>query len=142
MADKSKVADADLSYLAGLIDGEGCFRIEKKPGKDKPSFTAKLVIAMGGPVVPTLHARLGIGTIYFKKPQRANWRGLWVWTLGKADLWPVLPKLIPLLIGKAVQATAVLEVFEMQGFHAGRGSGEHECEAALVTLREANRRGA
>jgi hypothetical protein len=142
MADKSKVAEADLYYLAGLIDGEGCFQISRKKGKGKVSYNAKLVIGMGGPVVPTLHKRLGIGTVYFKKPQKAGWRGIWVWTLCKNDLWPLLPSLIPLLIGKAEQATAVFEVYESQGFHVGRGCGAEQCEVALNALRDANQKGA
>lgn len=143
MADKSKVAEADLWYLAGLIDGEGCFRIERKQhGAGKAYYSAKLVIGMNGPVIPTLHKRLGIGTVYFKKPQRDGWRGIWVWTLGKADLWPLLPELIPRLIGKAEQATAVFEVYESQGFHVGRGCGAEQCEAAFNLIRDLNRKGA
>lgn len=143
MADRSKVAEADLCYLAGLVDGEGCFVINRKQhGKGKVYYSAKLVIAMSGPVIPTFQKRLGIGTVSFRKPQKKRWRGVWVWTICKNDLWPILPRLIPKLIGKTSQAVAVYEVFESQGFHVGRGRGAEQCAAAYVVLREANTKGA
>lgn len=143
MADKSKVAEAmsetDLAYLAGLIDGEGCFQIHRKPGKYKDSFTGKLVIGMSGPTIPTLHKRLKIGTVYFRKPQKEGWKGTYMWTLGKTELEPILPRLIPYLVGKQLQASTVLELFKTQSVYT---RGETDCAWLLEAMRKLNKRGA
>lgn len=143
MADRSKVAEAvgdlTLSYLAGLIDGEGCFRIDRKKGKFRPSYSGKLVIGMSGETIPRLYRRLRIGTTYYRKPQKKGWRGTWIWTLCKNDLYPILARLIPFLVGKATQATLLLELWDTHGLHA---RGKTDCEPLYASMKLLNKRGA
>lgn len=56
-------------WLAGLIDGEGCFTIRQKAGRG--SWTCELRIAMRAdelPMLESIREYTGIGSIYSKPP--------------------------------------------------------------------------
>jgi intein/homing endonuclease len=136
--ERSKVAEANWAYLAGLIDGEGCFTIGQRKGTRH--YHGKLVIGMGGDSLPEIRKRFnGIGTLYFRRPQRAGWKGTWVWSLCKSVLAPILPHLIPHLITKKAQAEAVLELYSKQS-HARYGAGG--ADHLRPTVLRLNRKGA
>ena len=73
--DLNKVSVNDLIYLAGLIDGDGCFFISKRQistVNGYPKYSLKLQIhCIDEPFIDELHNKFGgVKVIYRRKPPR------------------------------------------------------------------------
>jgi hypothetical protein len=123
----NKTNAIELSWIAGLIDGEGSFSISlgakerKSNGKIYVKFFPRLSINLkyGGNVLFDLEEKLGGHTIKNKK-------GFTIWSMSKqGELTEVVPKLIPYLKIKREIATSFLEAVSLfpgtPGFIGNRG---------------------
>ena len=81
VVDMKKVSRDDLIYLAGLIDGDGCFFISKRTLTTKAGLTQYMlklqVHCIDEPQIDALHSVFGgVKIIYTKKPPRRNLYGV------------------------------------------------------------------
>lgn len=110
----------ELAYLAGIIDGEGCFTIEIDPPKSYRKgtlYTCRLSIINTDERLKTwLVDKVG-GKIHVRK-DIAGRKPCYAWRAYANILDELLPKIIPFLICKKDEAIAVLKF--RSSFH-GRG---------------------
>ena len=102
-----------LSYTAGLLDGEGCFRINKMfKGKYDVFTTYQPVIIVGmtdKEVIHWLQSQFG-GYINKVKAQRENQEDQWRWQLSEKEIVKQFTKdILPYLKVKRLQAMILLE---------------------------------
>lgn len=103
-----------LAYLAGLLDGEGCFRINRCGSKAQmerhnaksPTYYGSLQCGMvEKAAIELLQQEFG-GSVYEERVR--NRRSIWRWRLhGRADIIACLEKLMPYLMIKKPQAEVV-----------------------------------
>ena len=98
-----------LSYLAGIVDGEGYVGIKeinkktlKTWGRVTPSFIAKICVSMQDKeIVELFHKRYG-GSFYIKKTPEGQ-KNLWSWEISNKQVEKFCKDFLPLLIGKKKQ---------------------------------------
>lgn len=87
----------ELSYMAGIIDGEGCFNIQRPGGK---THTLRLfVMNTSKPLIDYLYKTYG-GYQYSRKKENSTWKIRHEWFVDREILDELLPLLIPYLIVK------------------------------------------
>lgn len=92
-----KWTDIQLSYLAGIIDGEGCFCITK-PG-NKTHVIRLFVMNTFKPLIDYLYKTYG-GFQYSRKKENRTWKIRHEWFVDSQILDELLPLLKPFLINK------------------------------------------
>jgi hypothetical protein len=98
--------DPDLSYIAGFLDGEGCFswKTGNKEYQGAPRIDCSNTYL---PILDTIRRRFG-GSIYKRKPPEDNCRQVWQWTATGPNARGAIRLLLPYLIEKAEQARLLL----------------------------------
>lgn len=120
------------SYLAGLIDGEGCLSLTKMQSntRDRRGFhyAARLAINMTGTFLEGLYERIPIGHhIQCGKrssSRKPNWKPISSWYWGAKHLRILLPQIYPYLILKKPQG-ALLWDYMVIAMHFPRGIPEY-----------------
>lgn len=105
--------DTDFTYLAGLIDSEGCFRIKKWKPKDKPNYVYAINLEIGNtrmPIFEYLTSRFG-GNIGFIKAKE-NKRASALWSISAFALSQIIKRILPYLIVKKPVAEKIIEFYE------------------------------
>lgn len=106
-----------LAYLAGLFDGEGCFRIQKSFTENdrathkvtNPVYHAQLVIGMVDKDAVSMFSEV-FGQGYVREERVPNRRSIWRWALtGRHNIQFVVEALLPYLRVKRPQALTVLD---------------------------------
>ena len=110
--DTIQPTEIDYSYLAGLIDAEGCFRIKKWKPKKKPNYVYAITLEIGNkrfPIFEFLMSRFG-GSVTFigKRPRKSQSA---TWCVSSFSLAQIIPKIIPYLIIKKPAAEKVIEFY-------------------------------
>lgn len=104
-----------FAYVAGLIDGEGCFSIQKA----NRTFRTTIQVSMTNRDVTTwLHEQFGghLG----HTPATGNCEELYLWVLAsKPELAKLIPQLLTYLRVKRLPALIILEF--CQKFNVGKG---------------------
>jgi hypothetical protein len=110
--------DPKIPYLAGLIDGEGCFCFQRTNGVCRPLLVIHMTDLL---VIKWLKAKFG-GSLTITKPVVAeNKEGAYTWVLAKrSELKLLLPELLDFLITKKMHAMLVLDFCNK--FRLARGS--------------------
>ena len=103
------VSETEWAYLAGLIDGEGCIRIERNKGKQLQG-TPTVALTNSNPLM-LLWVLLRFGGHLYKKKSKSCWDIYW---LGKATI-PLLEGMLPYLTAKKGQAELVLDYRKLVG---------------------------
>lgn len=105
-----------LSYLAGIIDGEGTIRIGKNmPVNPKlkyknPKYSAHIGLGMVDDRIPLLFEKTFGAKVRIERVTRKNTRNVYRWgTSGRIGVRNILEKLYPYLILKKEQARLVME---------------------------------
>ena len=103
-----------LSYLAGIIDGEGCLRVNRMNPQNLPKaknkrYSATIVVGMVEKVIPQLLQETLGGSLREEcVPER---RSIFRWAVtGRFQIKEILSKLLPYLIVKRPQAELLLEL--------------------------------
>ncbi len=127
----------EAAYLAGLIDGEGCFFIQKAKHK-KFQYTPKMAITNTSSVIASLCDEYG-GS-YQCQEHTVNWKSVYRWHFSKKLVTHYLPQILPYLKIKSAQATLMLECLS-----SCKGTGyvndDNELERYRQRLMELNARG-
>lgn len=101
-----KWTDTELAYLAGIIDGEGCFYIQRPGGK---SHTLRLfVMNTFKPLIDYLYKTFG-GFQYSRKKENSTWKIRHEWFVDRETLDELLPLLRPYLINKKEHLEIAIE---------------------------------
>lgn len=100
----------DWAYLAGFIDGEGCFTVHRNQGGQ---VYPRLIVSNTDPVyLKTLQEELG-GKLHVQShnpPRKANYR----WVVNGRDLIvEIYPQLMPYLRQKKREAKLSLKMLDM-----------------------------
>jgi len=91
----------DLSYLAGIIDGEGSIGIHNENGKPKGM---RLTVGNTDPrLIIWLKETFG-GSSYPDRHRKANWKESWKWTISTQQAAALLEQVLPWLRLKREQA--------------------------------------
>ncbi len=101
-----KWTETQIAYLAGIIDGEGCFHIARPGGK---THTLRLfVMNTHKPLIDYLYNTYG-GFQYSRKKENSTWKIRHEWFVDRGNLDEILPKLAPYLINKREHLDIVIE---------------------------------
>lgn len=105
-----------FAYTAGILDGEGCFSIQKSGG----TYRTTIQVQMTSRAVPAwLHENFG-GGHFSSRPATAQTEELFIWVLAsKPKIVFMIPWLLPYLKVKNLPATILLEFCTK--FNVGRG---------------------
>ena len=89
--------DTQLSYFAGIIDGEGCFNIGCR---GKKTYTLRLfVMNTSKPLIDYLHTNFG-GWKYSRQRENKKWKIRHEWFVDRQVIDEILPLIHPFLIVK------------------------------------------
>jgi hypothetical protein len=107
----------ELAYLAGIIDGEGCFHICNPGGK---THTLRLfVMNTSKPLIDYLYKTYG-GFQYSRKKENSNWKIRHEWFVDRAIVDELMPLLGPYLIIKKEHLEVAIEfrkTFQSRDYH-------------------------
>lgn len=122
------VSETDAAYVAGLIDGEGCFCItRKKPTgrKHSPSYEAHLVVAMSNAsVLAWLKDLLG-GWDQFHVRKLPSGKQMYRWQAKSEDSVRIAKLLLPYLKVKRKQAELFIRFREQLSSYKLTKQGEY-----------------
>lgn len=102
----NKLSKSDLSYIAGIIDGEGCITILKRKRLNEKIFYI-LSLSIGNTEIKLLKWILkNVGGHICKRPTQYKkyYRRYWIWTMYANNVASLLNKVMPYLIIKSKQA--------------------------------------
>ena len=122
--DNPHTLEIDLSYLAAMIDGEGCVTLERtgrrRKGNGEMGLSPKIIVTntnltIIGHVV-NLFKRVGV-TPHIKSSMsgRRNKACYWVTVQGLTKVKVVLDVVMPYLVGKVAQAKLLLDFISCRG---------------------------
>ena len=101
----------DLSYIAGLFDGEGCISIAKcSPRRigNSPYYRLEVAVVMANEYIPKLF-QFHFGGRTYKKKGMEYWRQQWQWHAGSEEAVDFLKAILPYLRLKRDEAKLALE---------------------------------
>lgn len=98
-----------LAWFAGVVDGEGCFRISEK--RFDPIFAIKMNHL---PTIKKLRRLAGGGHLYRNLP-RENSKTSWTWRLNGRAATSIVLQLIPFLYTKKREARLFLKALRWLG---------------------------
>ena len=139
--------DVDLAWLAGIIDGEGCFSIYRVTRQDAnfPSPSACLTITNSNYLLlnrcKEILAALGIKYLY-SDPKNGHQRGRKVMRIrvkNYSSLRNLIELILPFLVGKAEQANVMFEFVSLAG-QRGKLNLQNRTEL-MNRIQELNRHG-
>lgn len=83
----------ELGWLAGIIEGEGCFPKGSKPcGRLRVAMTDR-------DIIERLQSVTGLGLVHDRGRRRAHWKQVWDWTvLRRENMCAIAEALAPLLL--------------------------------------------
>lgn len=137
--DLSLIPDTLAAWIAGIIEGEGCIRIQVSNVRDwrtkrllKDRATMSVTVGMKDETVMRQLARLGG---HFYKQNRIDWNPVYVWTISSRPALAFLERIEPFIIGdKKPQALLAIE------FQRGRIPGRTRTPARYAYEMDAARR--
>ena len=120
-----------LAYCAGLIDGEGCIKIQRTMNKDRksPKYETSITVRMTAkqPVeflTKTFNGNLTSNILYTGKIY-------WSWTVLSTKAKAVAERLLPFLVFKKNQAELLIEFQNRLTANWGSGCSLSQAEIAL-----------
>ena len=128
----------ELSYFAGLMDGEGCITIYKRSSKtsrDKIRYTLTITIGISNEWIPQWLKFAYGGSIRMQK--RPPKRIMWNWVIEAQQALTFLKMVTPYLNLKRPQAELAIKFQEQK--RKGRGSNHILEEAQAILIKEMKR---
>ena len=89
----------ELGWVAGILEGEGCFTPSRQRSGDKTYVYARIQLNMTDEdVMIRFHETVGIGRLsgphYYKNP---NWKPRWTWRVSNGDAKDLMREIRPLM---------------------------------------------
>lgn len=130
------LSPTDAAYMAGLLDGEGCFTAfitRKRDGKARnycehwqTIYFIQILVVKEQPI-RWLKDVTGLGYVFQRKRQEQNWQDLCGWRVSSEPACEVIKQIMPYLQIKHRQAEIFLElrrrVLAIKNYRKGRGKG-------------------
>lgn len=116
----NKTKTALIAYAAGIIDGEGCISIRKKPYKEtnRILYTPRLSVGMNTSQPLDLLYGLFGGAIRMRRTTGGNVPCIFVWDIGCTKMQKTLKILLPFLRVKREQARLAIDfVYRVNNKH-------------------------
>ena len=108
------IKDADIAYVAGIVDGEGSFHIRhvtKDRGKDVNWFKYRLTIVMASKaILDKCQQVMNCGTINSIHRMTKNGKVVWRYQACASQVADACHLLMPFLIDKREQAQIIIEL--------------------------------
>ena len=117
--------ESELAYLAGILDGEGCFTLSK--GSNGHTFGTLVVVGnTDARLIHWLQERFD-GSVTVRPRNNPRQKPCWIWTLTGSDIEPFIGAVEPYLRLKREQALLLLEyrTTVIPGQKGGRSQGGH-----------------
>lgn len=92
--------DRDLYWIAGLLEGEGCFYLTTRRNSDgSPRPLLSVLCQMTDEdVIERLAELIGFGNVNRREPKQSNWKPVWTWQCSDVErLLPLLTALRPIM---------------------------------------------
>jgi hypothetical protein len=142
MARRAKLAKAlsqtDAAYLAGIIDGDGCFTAHLNRGY----VAAALEVSSVCPhFISELRALTGVGNLCKKRKRTKNAKHLHVWHVHLGSLESLIVQVFPHLRLKKSQAALVLSLVRFSDTPSVWAADNPFQTGVLVQLNQLNQRG-
>ena len=102
----NSISAIDLSYIAGLFDGEGCVNITKRQSRNSCSVRAKVYNSYE-PIIVWLNSMIP-ANVYFHESKTAS-KGIWEYCLTDYFAEIFLRAVLPFLHVKSKQAKLAIE---------------------------------
>lgn len=102
-----QLSPTEAAWLAGFVDGEGCLVLSRVGDR----FNTSLEVSnTDRRLLARCRELANVGAVYNRPRVRsANHRPQFMWSVSaRADLFALLPQIIPHLVGKAQEASAVV----------------------------------
>ncbi len=130
--------NANLAYLAGLIDAEGCFRIgqfqSKRIGRSRSYISVLEIGNTKFNIFPWLIERFG-GTTVYRKPTSRNHNPMIIWSLKSNALHQILDKIYPFLKVKKEKCEKLMQLRDTTIPNGGnRKSDEFKIRQSQIIL--------
>lgn len=113
----NQLSEVEKSYIAGLIDGEGCLTISKYQGKNNatPVYFGQVIISMTNKkVLEWVVKTTGMGRIYYTDKKSEVWCSVYRWCdLKPLDCLYLLMEIVPYLIVKSEEAKTLIDFFSL-----------------------------
>ena len=100
-----------LAYIAGIVDGEGCFNLTGGVGK---RGYARISIGMGDiHCITLLYTKTGMGNVNTQKYLTKQIKTVYLWVLSnRLEIYTFIKAIYPYLITKRKQADVMLNYIE------------------------------
>ena len=113
-----QLTDNQLAYLAGLLDGEGYLGITRQTRQSGAYagdlvLHARMVIGITCQHILIIRDEYGVGVIYKSKARKHNHKDRLDWTIRVHEIKGLLPRLVPYLKIKQLQAELLLKYFDL-----------------------------
>jgi len=143
MKEKIPVSIAEVAYIAGLFDGEGCVQYKqhltnkRKNGKRYKTWRVTLEMSMTDkPVIDWVHQTLGVGTVNIniknKSPSsKPHWKDQWRWRCHNRDALYVCKLLWPHAQVKMHKIEQVIDHYEPRAQELGDNVVDLESERII-----------
>lgn len=104
------MSQIDLSYFAGVFDGEGCISINKRIRNGRPLFQLVCVLLMAEPeFLAKFHYLFGLGHISKTKRQKETHKERVRWSMGDSQAVEFIKMIYPYLRLKKMEADVALK---------------------------------
>lgn len=105
--------EADAAWVAGLLEGEGCFTLVRPEGK---SGRITVTCCMTDKdVIEKLREIVGCGHIYDRKPQKESWKPAWQWVVAtRAEVVQLITELRPYMGRRRTERIDELIAFDRE----------------------------
>jgi hypothetical protein len=121
------LTEAQQSYLAGLIDGEGCLSITRfyHPKSANPVYVFRVIITMTSEnLIRDWHKITGIGSVFHsvrnQKHAKSHWHDAWQWSIGQSEAYSLLKTIYPFMKLKRDQADTAFEFLALGTARSGK----------------------
>ncbi|MCK9570344.1 hypothetical protein M0R72_15465 [Candidatus Pacearchaeota archaeon] len=118
-ADNQQASLCDLSWLGGIMDGEGCITIDKRSAKNRKQANVSPAITIVNTdtkiidKVLQILKKYDIAYYYRVHPPKGNWkRKLEILIVGYKRVSRFIPVILPYLVGKYQRAVLIQQLCE------------------------------
>lgn len=118
-----KLKPLDKGWIAGIIDGEGCFLIHrtKTPNRvNKYKYSPELYVCNSEKeIIDKCYELTKIGNVHKRKGRKEGYRDQWIWTVTPRPLRQLIPQIKKALIKKD-QAEIILRALKINKYRGSR----------------------
>ena len=142
LKDLATVTDTQRTYLAGIVDGEGCIYISKQRRTVYQYYTLFMTVANTDPKLMLWIGEVFGGNIKPRKPCKSNKRNVWTSLVASCEAEAIQRSIIPFMVGKRDQAELALkfrESYEGNRTYSGKGIPEEVADFRIFCFGEMKR---